>query len=251
MAAKSGMWEILEGATSGLQQVNMRMRYSPKPVVIAPFGYAFGGGCEVTMHASRVVAAAELYIGLVEVGVGVIPAGAGTKEIMRRVINPSMRVDTTNPVPVLQKAFEQIGMAKVATSAREAAEMGILGPCDRIVLNRDHLIAEAKREALHMVESGYTPPVPEKIFAAGRDGLAALRVGLNMFKEGNFISEYDAFIGEKLIKILTGGNLSQATWVDEQYILDLEREAFLSLCGEEKTQDRIYHMLDTGKPLRN
>ncbi|MBN2501464.1 MAG: enoyl-CoA hydratase/isomerase family protein, partial [Anaerolineales bacterium] len=251
MAAKSGMWPLLEQAIDGLQGVNMRMRYFPKPVVVAPFGYTFGGGCEVTMHAPRVVAAAELYIGLVEVGVGVIPAGGGTKEIMRRFVNPHMRISDSDYLPPLQKAFEQIGMAKVVTSALEAQSMGILGSCDRVVMNRDYLIAEAKREVLHMAESGYAPPVPEKIYAAGRDALAALRVGLHMFKEGGYISEYDAVIGEKLITILAGGELSKPAWVSEQYILDLEKEAFLSLCGEEKTQERIYHMLETGKPLRN
>jgi 3-hydroxyacyl-CoA dehydrogenase len=203
------------------------------------------------MHASRIVAAAELYIGLVEFGVGVIPAWGGTKEIMRRVLNPPMRTKNAIDVPYLQRAFEQIGLAKVATSAEEARLMGILGPCDRIIMNRDHLLAEAKREVLNMAAAGYTPPIPEKIYAAGRDGLAALKVGVHMLKEGGYATEHDAVVARKLASVLTGGNLSSPAWVSEQYILDLEREVFLSLAGEKKTQERMWHMLQTGKPLRN
>jgi len=203
------------------------------------------------MHGSRVVAASELYTGLVEFGPGLIPAGGGTKEMMRRILNPAMRTANADAFPYLQRIFEQIGLAKVATSADEARELGILGPADRIVMNRDHLLAEAKREALHMAAYGYHAPAPEKIYAAGRDALAGLRVGIFMFKEGKQITEYEAHIANKLAYVLTGGELSQPTWVDEQYILDLEREAFLSLCGEPKTQERMWHILQTGKPLRN
>jgi len=141
--------------------------------------------------------------------------------------------------------------ARVATSAVEARELGFLGPEDRIVMNRDHLIAEAKKEALHMLDIGWHPPVPEKIYAGGRDLLAALRVGLYMFCQGGYITEYETVIGEKAIYAMSGGELSAPAWVDEQYILDLEREAFLSLCGEEKTQERMFAILDTGRPLRN
>lgn len=251
VAAQQGMWDTLDGAIRRLQGLNMRMRYSPKPVVIAPVGYAFGGGCEITMHGSRVVAAAETYIGLVELGAGVIPAGAGTKEYMRRIINPAMKVDGAEAFPFIQKAFLQIGQAKVATSAEEARGMGILGPQDRIVTNRDHLLTEAKKEVLHMVASGYHPPAPELIYAAGRDMLGAMKIGAWAFKEGHYITEYDAHIASKLAHIIAGGELSKPTWVSEQYILDLEREAFLSLCGEEKTQARMWSLLQTGKPLRN
>ncbi|NOY98625.1 MAG: 3-hydroxyacyl-CoA dehydrogenase/enoyl-CoA hydratase family protein [Chloroflexi bacterium] len=251
MAAQQKMWDALDEMVRKLQDLNMRMRYSPKPVVIAPAGLALGGGCEVTMHASRVVAAGELYIGLVELGAGVIPAGGGTKEIMRRVINPAMRIANMNVLLPLQQAFLQIGQAKVATSASEARQMGILGPADRIVMNRDHLLAEAKKEVLHMVATGYAPPPPEKVYAAGRDMLGALEVGAYMFKEGKYITEYDMHIANKLSYVLSGGGLSKPTWVSEQYILDLEREAFVSLCGEEKTQARMWSLLNTGKPLRN
>jgi 3-hydroxyacyl-CoA dehydrogenase len=165
VAAQQGMWDQLDDAIRRLQNMNMRMRYSPKPVVVAPAGLALGGGCEVTMHASRVVAASETYIGLVELGAGVIPAGAGTKEYMRRIINPVMKVPDAEPFPFIQKAFLQIGQAKVATSAEEARGMGILGPQDRIVTNRDHLLTEAKKEVLHMVSAGYRPPTPSSLAA--------------------------------------------------------------------------------------
>ncbi len=251
VAAQQGLWDQLDGAINRLQGMNMRMRYSPKPVVVAPAGLALGGGCEVTMHASRVVAAAETYIGLVELGAGVIPAGAGTKEYMRRIINPAMRVEGAEVFPFLQKAFLQIGQAKVATSAEEARGMGILNPQDRIIANRDHLLTEAKKEALHLVASGYRPPTPELIYAAGRDMFGAMKIGAWAFKEGHFITEYDAHIATKLAHIIAGGDITKPTWVSEQYILDLEREAFLSLCGEEKTQARMWSLLQSGKPLRN
>lgn len=251
MLAQNKDWEQLDLAARRLQELNMRMRYSPKPVVIAPAGLALGGGAEVMMHGSRVVAAAELYTGLVEVGAGVIPAGGGTKEMLRRIVNPPMLTENAEVLPFLQRVFEQIGMAKVATSAEEARKFGLLNPCDRVVLNRDHLLAEAKKEVIHMANAGYKPPLPEKIYAAGRDALAALQVGIFMYKKSGYITEYESQIANRLANVMTGGDLSRPTWVDEQYILDLEREAFLALCGEEKTQQRMWHLLQTGKPLRN
>ena len=251
VAAQQGMWDTLDKAIRGLQSMNMRMRYSPKPIVVAPAGLALGGGCEVTMHASRVVASSETYIGLVELGAGVIPAGGGTKEMMRRIINPPMKTENAEVLSHLQRAFLQIGQAKVATSAEEARGMGILGPQDCIVMHRDHLLAEAKREVLHMAAAGYHPPAPEPVYAAGRDMLGALCVGAWMFKEGKYISEYDHVIASKLAHIMCGGDLTRPQWVSEQYILDLEREAFLSLCGDERTQARMWSLLQTGKPLRN
>ncbi len=251
VGAQQGMWDMLDGAVHKLQDMNMRMRYSPKPIVVAPAGLTLGGGCEITMHASRVVAAAETYIGLVELGVGVIPAGAGTKEMLRRIVNPVMRIENAEPLAALQKAFLQMGQAKVATSAEEARGMNILGPQDRIVLNRAHLLAEAKKEVLHMVAAGYKPPAPEPIYAAGRDALAALRIGAWMFKEGQYITQYDHHVAGKLAYVMCGGELTRPQWVSEQYILDLEREAILSLFGEEKTQARMWSILQSGKPLRN
>jgi len=251
MYAQQEQWDDINELLRNFQDLNMRMRYSPKPVVAAPFGYTMGGGAEIMLHANRVVASSELYTGLVELMQGVIPAGGGTKEMLRRVLNPPMRTENSDPLPFVQQIFMQVGSVKVATSAVEAKEMGMLGAADRIVMNGDHLIAEAKREARHMADSDYTPPPPEKIYAAGRDVLAAVRIGAFMFHEGGYISDYDKLVAEKFAYVLTGGNISCSQWVDEQYILDLEREAFLSLIGEKKTQERMWHFLQTGKPLRN
>jgi 3-hydroxyacyl-CoA dehydrogenase len=251
MAAQMGAWDQLETVVKKMQDMNMRSRYLPKPVVVAPAGMALGGGAEITMYASRVVAAAELYIGMVEFGAGVIPAGGGTKELLRRIVNPPMKTQGAEVLPFLQRVFEQIGLAKVATSAEEGRQMGILGVGDRVVMNRELLISEAKKEVLHMAATGYHPPIPEKIYAAGRDALGALRVAIHMMKEGKYITEYESLMAGKLAYVMTGGELSRPTWVDEQYILDLEREIFISLCGEEKTRQRMMNLLQTGKPLRN
>lgn len=251
MSAQNEMWDQLEQSLRYGQDLYKRLRYSMKPVVTAPVGLALGGAAEMNMHAGRIVANAELYMGLVEIGVGIIPSWGGTKEMLRRVLNPAMQTKNAEALPYLQRIFEQIGLAKVSTSAEEARQMGFLTSCDRVVMNRDHLLADAKHEVLHMMHSGYVPPMPEKIYAVGRDALAALRVGIFMMKEGKSITEYEAHIANKLAYVLTGGELSNSAWVDEQYILDLEREAALSLMGEKKTQERMWHMLQTGKPLRN
>jgi 3-hydroxyacyl-CoA dehydrogenase len=189
VAAQQGMWPTLDAAVKRLQDLNMRLRYSPQPVVVAPFGLTLGGGAEITMHASRVVAAGELYIGQTELAVGLIPAGGGTKELMRRLLNPPMRTENAEVLPFLQRAFLQIGQAKVATSAEEARQMGVLSSPDRVVMNRDHLLAEAKRETLHLIASGYHAPQAERIYAAGRDMLGAMQVGAFMLKAGRYISE--------------------------------------------------------------
>jgi len=251
MASKAQQWDTIEEAMQKLQNLAMRIRYFPKPVVIAPAGLTLGGGAEVSMHAGRVVAAAETYIGLVELGMGLIPAGGGTKEIVRRVVNPAMRTPDAEVLPFLQRAFLQIGQAKVATSAWEARETGIFGPQDRIVLNRDHLLTEARKEALHLAESGYAPPAPALIYAAGRDMAGALQIGAWSFAQGKYITEFELVIAKKLIHVMTGGGLTKPQWVSEQYILDLEREAFLSLCGEEKTVERMWSFFETGRPVRN
>jgi 3-hydroxyacyl-CoA dehydrogenase len=251
MLAQNQDWDNLDLAIRKLQDTNMRMRYFHKPVVAAPAGLSLGGGLEITMHASRVVAGAELYTGQVEIGPGVIPAGGGTKELLRRILNPPMRTPDTVALPFLIRIIEMLGMAKVATSAEEARQFGFLSDCDRVVINRSHLPAEAKKEVLHLARTGYTAPLPEKIYAAGRDSLAALKVFAFMFQDGKFMTDHETLIVNKAAHVMTGGEISQAAWVDEQYILDLEREAFLSLCGEEKTQERMWHILRTGKPLRN
>ena len=230
VAAQQGMWDTLDEAIRKLQGLNMRMRYFPKPVVAAPAGLTMGGGAETSMHASRIVAHAELYIGLVEMGAGVIPAGGGTKELLRRVVNPPMTTINADALPHLQRVFEQIGLAKVSSSAEEGRQAGFLRGSDRIVMRREHLLTEARREVLHMASTGFAPPAPEQVYAAGRDALAALRVGIHMMAEGKYISDYDKMIAGKLAYVMTGGELSRPTWVPEQYILDLEREAFLSLC---------------------
>ena len=243
--------EVVEDMVESFQRLMLGMRYAPKPVVTAPFQMALGGGAELTMCGDRIVAHAELYIGQVEVGVGLVPAATGNKELLRRIVNPVMRFDNADPLPPLTRVFELVGMGKVATSAVEAREMGFLSPADRIVVNRDNLLYEAKREALHMYESGYRPPMPEKIYAAGRDVLSAMRTQLYLFENAGYATEHDVFIGNKIAWILCGGDLSGPTWVDEQYILDLERAAFIELMQHPKSIERIMHMLSKGKPLRN
>ncbi len=246
VAAQNEMWDQLEAAVRNFQELNMRMRFHPRPIVVAPAGRALGGGCEMTMHASRAVAASETYLGLVEVGAGLIPAGGGCKEILRRRLNPVMAFSGANALPPLQAIFETVGAASVGTSAEESRELGFLGPADRVVMNREHVLAEAKREVLHLAP-GYRPPIPEKIYAAGRDTLSALRVGVYMLKEGGYISQYDAHVGDQLARVLSGGELSRPGWVDAWFILDLEREAFLSLAGEALTQARMWHLLADGE----
>ena len=251
MLAQNEDWETLELAVKKLQDVNQRMRYFPKPVVAAPAGLALGGGLEILMHANRVVAGAELYTGPYEQVPGVIPAGGGTKELVRRILNPGMLTDNVEALPFLMRIITMLGTVKVSTSAEEAREIGYLRSCDRVVMNKDHLLGEAKKEVLNMVNTGYLPPLPEKIYAAGRDGLAALQVGIFMYQEGEYFTDHEAKIMNKAAYVMTGGNISRAAWVDEQYILDLEREAFLSLCGEEKTQERMWSLIRSGKRIRN
>lgn len=251
MAAQSGQLGELEKTIKASQDMMQALRYASKPVVIAPHNMALGGGAEFVMAGARVVAHAELYAGLVEVGVGLIPGSGGCKEMLRRVLNPVMASHpNADALPHLQKVFEQIALAKISESAKMAREMGILAPCDRIVMNRAHLLGEAKREALHMAD-GYIPQHSGKIYAAGRDAYAALLIGIEAFIEGGYASEHDALISRKLAYILTGGAISEPGWIDEQVILDLEREVFLELVQTEKTLERMAFMLQYNKPLRN
>ena len=253
MEAQDENWEELDMIGRFFQQSVMSLRYSPKPVVVAPFQMVFGGGCEMVLHADRVRASAETYIGLVEVGVGIIPAGCGTKEMLVRALD-SIPADMkeADPFPFVKRAFETIALAKVATSAEEARGFGFLREEDSISMNPDRLIADAKKEVLALAASGYVQPQPRTdILALGNPALATLKLGVHLMKRAGYISDHDALIGEKLARILTGGDLNHATRVSEQYLLDLEREAFLSLIGTRKTQERIAHMLKTGKPLRN
>ena len=250
--AQSGQSEKLDAAIDGLQQMILQLRRAPKPVVAAPYQLALGGGAEVTMGADRIVAHAELYIGQVEVGVGLIPAAGGCKELVRRLVNPHVQGQNPDPASSLQQVFELIALAKVSSSAAEARQMGFLDQLDRVVMNYDHLLAEAKAEVLRMADEGYRPPsVTGNIYAAGRDHLANLRVGIYMMREARHITAHEAIIADHLAYVLCGGELSQPAWMDEQYFLDLEREAFKTLCGYPKSQERIWHMLKNGKPLRN
>ena len=244
----------IERALKGTQDALTAMRFCSKPVVTAPTGRTLGGGCEVSMAGARAVAAAETYMGLVEVGVGLIPGAGGCKELVRRLVSPPMRAaGNADPVPFLQQALQTIATAKVSTSAAEARSFGYLSDADLVVMNRDHQLAEAKRLVLELADAGYVPPArgAKSCYAAGRDALAALRAGLYIMQQGGYMSEYDLRLAGKVALVLCGGEISSAQWVDEQYFLDLEREAFVSLCSEPKTQERIAHMLSTGKPLRN
>jgi 3-hydroxyacyl-CoA dehydrogenase len=238
LAAQEQEWDELNAAINNFQQMNMALKYAAKPVVAAPFGLALGGGCELPLHCTRVQASAELYMGLVEVGVGLIPAGGGCKEMLLR------SRDT-------RKIFEQVGFAKVSTSAAEARQFRYLRDGDGISMNPERLIDDAKHLALSLVP-GYAAGAPRTdITVSGDEGFALMKMGVWMAQQGGYISAYDAVIGEKLAYVLSGGRLTGTPQVSEQVILDLEREAFLSLCGHKETQQRIQHMLKTGKPLRN
>ncbi|MGB3618554.1 MAG: 3-hydroxyacyl-CoA dehydrogenase NAD-binding domain-containing protein [Catalinimonas sp.] len=232
------------------QKTMMRVRYSAVPVVVAPRGLTLGGGCEMTMHADLAQAAAETYIGLVEVGVGVIPAGGGTKEFALRVSDSLQKGDPV--LNRLQNAFMDIATAKVATSAHEARSMGILRPQDGISVNGTRQLTDAKRAVLALADAGYTQPVPRTdIQVQGRTGMALFQAGITAMRFGHYISAHDEKIAQKLANVICGGDLSAPQPVSEQYLLDLEREAFLSLCGERKTLERIQAVLQTGKPVRN
>ena len=232
------------------QNTMMRARYSSIPVVAAPHGMALGGGCELSMHADHVQAAAETYIGLVEVGVGLIPAGGGTKELTMRVSDSIEAGDVE--LNALQNAFMNIATAKVSTSAQEAYDMHILHNRDRISMNKTRLLADAKEAALQLAEQGYSQPTPRKdIKVQGKTGMALFLAGVYGMRQGNYISDHDQKIAEKIAYVMCGGELSYPQMVSEQYLLDLEREAFLSLSGEKKTLERIQSLLQGGKPLRN
>ncbi|PJB12341.1 MAG: 3-hydroxyacyl-CoA dehydrogenase [Flavobacteriales bacterium CG_4_9_14_3_um_filter_40_17] len=251
MMAAEQDYDELNMAIKTFQDTVMRVRYSSIPVVIAPHGMTFGGGCELSLHADKVVAATETYIGLVEFGVGLIPGGCGSKEMALRASDLFRKNDVE--LNVLQEYFLTIAMAKVSTSAYEAYDLGILQKGkDTVVVNRNRQIAEAKKQALLLAEAGYTKPILRKdVKVLGRQALGMFLVGTDSMEASHYISEYDQKIANKLAYVMAGGDLSEPTLVSEQYLLDIEREAFLSLCTERKTLERIEHMLKTGKPLRN
>jgi len=251
MFAAEQEYDELDFAVRQFQNTTMRLRYSSVPVVVAPHGLTLGGGCEMCLHADAVQAAAESYIGLVELGVGLIPGGGGTKELALRASQRTIKEDVeTN---YLQQLFINVGTAKVSTSAQEAFENFILRKgTDSISINPDRRIADAKRKVLMMHEQGYTQPVKRTdVKVLGRGGMGGLLAGIHGMWRGNYISDYDKLLAEKLAYVMCGGDLTQETLVSEQYLLDLEREAFLSLCGQRKTLERLQSILQTGKPLRN
>jgi len=252
MEAQEGNWDEVDMMVRAFQGATLGLKYAGVPVVVAPVGLAIGGGCELTLHGDRVQAAAESYIGLVEVGVGLIPAGGGTKEMLIRCLESRPSGLQGDVLPFVQRAFETIAFGKVATSAQDAKRIGYLRATDGITMNRDRLIADAKAKALARAAEGYQPPArPAAIPVGGQSLYAALSLGVHLARRSDRISDHDALIGRKLAWVLAGGSLPHATTVSEQYVLDLEREAFLSLCGERKTLERIAYTLKTGKTLRN
>jgi 3-hydroxyacyl-CoA dehydrogenase len=251
LEAQEENWDEVDLMVRAFQGATMALRYADVPVIVAPASLALGGGCEIVLHADRVQAAAESYIGLVEVGVGLIPAGGGTKEMVARAAE-QMPPGSTDFLPPIQRAFEAIGFAKISASAPDAQRIGYLRSVDAVTMNRERLIADAKARALQRVAEGYQPPAPRTAIPVGGDAvLAPLKLGIHLAWRAGRISDYDALIGRKLATIMAGGALPHPSTVTEQNLLDLEREAFLSLVAERKTQERIQHTLKTGKPLRN
>ncbi len=250
LEAQEGNWDEIDLMVRGFQKAILGLRYSQVPVVVAPAGLTLGGGCEMVLHGDRVQAAAESYMGQVEVGVGLIPAGCGTKELTIRAIDAT--VPGGDPLPRLQKAFELIGFGKVSTSAADARRLGLLRDVDGISMNRERLMADAKATALERVHDGYRAPAPRNaVPVGGEDARATLELGVHLAWRGGHISDHDALIARQIARIMTGGDLPHPTTVSEQHLLDLEREAFLELCGEAKTLERMRHTLKTGKTLRN
>jgi 3-hydroxyacyl-CoA dehydrogenase len=255
VAAQEQEWNDIHDAVRRFQSANMALKHAAKPVVVAPQGMALGGGCEVCLHGARIQAAAETYMGLVETGVGLIPAGGGSKEMIIRANEHAAGGESLDLFHAFKPVFETLAMAKVSASAEDARGLGFLRPADFISMNGDRLVADAKAAARALVEEDYrpalAPPTEPSIRVLGEDLIAGAKLAIHMMLRGEYISEYDAHVARKLANVLAGGPLSESQLVSEQYLLDLERETFVSLCGERKTQERIAHTLKTGKPLRN
>jgi 3-hydroxyacyl-CoA dehydrogenase len=258
MAVQEEEWDDVDLVIRQFQGMTQAIKFSPRPVVIAPFGLTLGGGCEMSLHAPARQPHAELYMGLVEVGVGLLPGGGGCKEMLLRAVDraeslrPAGRGESVELMEAMKKAFEIIATAKVATSAHEAWGYGFLADGDRITMNRERVLADAKTRALELARGGYEPPVPRTaIPAPGENILAALKLGVYIMRQGEYITDYEVKLGTKIAEVLCGGSITSGTPISEQYVLDLEREAFKSLCGEKKTQERIQYTLKTGKTLRN
>jgi len=249
-AARAGQWEMLDGAVRRFQESVLSIRFAPFPVVAAPFGLTLGGGCEFSLHADRIQAHAELYMGLVEVGVGLIPGGCGTKELLFRFTDTLKPYEEADPFEAPKRAFKLIALAQMSTSAHEARKLGLLRPvADRITMNRDRLLADAKARVLDLAPD-YVAPQMRTIRALGREAIGNLRYALFAFREGGQATEHDVRIGNEIAYVLCGGDGAPRD-ATEQDILDLERDAFVRLLGTAETQARIAHMLETGKPLRN
>jgi 3-hydroxyacyl-CoA dehydrogenase len=258
MSVQEEEWDDVDLAIRQFQGMTQAIKFSPKPVVIAPFGLALGGGCEVSLHAAARQPHSELYMGLVEVGVGLLPGGGGCKEMLLRAVDsaasirPGGRGESVELMEAMKKAFETIATAKVSTSADEARGLGFLSSSDQVTMNRARVLSDAKERALQLARAGYEPPVMRTdIPAPGENILAALKMGVHLMRQGEYISDHEQKLGTKIAEVLCGGNITPGTPVSEQYLLDLEREAFKSLCGEKKTQERIQFTLKTGKTLRN
>ena len=258
MAVQEEEWDDVDMVIRQFQGMTQAIKFSPKPVVVGAFGLTLGGGTEISLHAPARQPHAELYTGLVEVGVGLLPGGGGCKEMLVRAldsatsIRPDGRGESVELLEAMKKAFETIAMAKVATSAHEARGLGFLSDSDSITMNRERVLSDAKARALELARSGYEAPVMRNdLPAPGENILATLKLGVYMMRQGDYISDHEVKIGNKVAEVLCGGNVTPGTPVSEQYILDLEREAFKSLCGEKKTQERIQYTLKTGKTLRN
>jgi 3-hydroxyacyl-CoA dehydrogenase len=258
MSVQEDEWDDVDLAIRQFQNMTQAIKFSTKPVVVGAFGLCLGGGTEISLHAPARQPHAELYTGLVEVGVGLLPGGGGCKEMLLRAVDtaeavrPGGRGESVEMMEALKKAFETIATAKVATSAEEARGLGFLSNSDRITMNRERVLSDAKARALELVRAGYRPPAPRTdIPAPGENMLATLKLGVHIMRQGDYITEYEVKLATKIAEVLCGGNITPGTPVSEQYILDLEREGFKSLCGEKKTQERIQYTLKTGKTLRN
>jgi 3-hydroxyacyl-CoA dehydrogenase len=253
MSIQEGEWDDVHQAVRAFQNANMALKYAPKPVVAAPCGLTLGGGVEIAIHSARVRAAAETYMGLVEVGVGIIPAGGGTKEMLVRAMDAAPRDEEADLFTAVKAVFQNIGMAKVSSSADEARRLGYLAPRDSVSMNRDRQIADAKQLALDLAKLGYRPGKPrEDVLVLGQAAFAKMKLGLHLLRRADYISEYDVVVGTQLARVLSGGGeFTSPQRVSEQYLLDLEREAFVGLCGQKKTIERMQYMLKKGKPLRN
>jgi 3-hydroxyacyl-CoA dehydrogenase len=262
MSVQEEEWDDVDLAIRQFQAMTQAVKFSPKPVVSAPFGLCLGGGTEISLHAAARQPHAELYTGLVEVGVGLLPGGGGCKEMLLRAVDSASAsrgkvsgealARSVEMMEAMKKAFEAIATAKVATSAHEARSLGFLSDSDRITMNRERVLSDAKARVLELARAGYEPPIPRTdIPAPGESLLAALKMGVHLMRQGDFITDYEVKLGGKIAEVLCGGNVTPGTPVSEQYILNLEREGFKSLCGEKKTQERIQYTLKTGKTLRN